>query len=169
MKIDLRRLKLRPQQSEEFYLETTGRNEFLSEVGGKFAAAVQVDLVVDNTGKIFVARGRVRTTLQLPCSRCLGEAIVPVDAELACNILESKSAEYADLEEDIIIHDPGQVDIDPAVEEAIFMSIPINPLCKLECQGICPQCGVNRNLEDCHCETREIDPRWEKLKNLIRK
>jgi len=164
MKIDLRRLKLHPQQSEEFYRETAGRNDFLKEVGGKFAAPLQVKLLVDNTGKIFVARGHVRTTLQLPCSRCLEEAIVPVDTELACNLLEAKYSEHADLEEDIIIQDPGQVDISPCVEEALLMSIPINPLCKLECRGICPQCGVNRNLEECQCQSEEIDPRWEKLK-----
>lgn len=166
MKIDLRKLKLHPHESEEFYLEAVGKDDFLKEIGGKFISPLQIRLQVDNTGKIFVGRGWVRTTLQLICSRCLGEAVVPVDAKLSCNIVEAIHEEYANIEEDLIIHDPAQVDIQACVDEALYMSVPISPLCKQDCQGLCPHCGINRNHEKCQCKSEEIDPRWEKLKLL---
>ncbi|MEN6350125.1 MAG: DUF177 domain-containing protein [Syntrophomonas sp.] len=168
MKIDLKRLKLYPQESEEFHLQAAGRDELLSELGGRFIAPVKLDLLVTNTGRAFAGQGKVRTVLELICSRCLEKVIFPVEADISLTLLESNNDEIVDNgdSEDIIYFRQSEADLQLGIEEAIFMSLPINPLCKDNCKGLCPSCGVNRNVEECHCSRQEIDPRWEKLKNL---
>ena len=53
------------------------------------------------------------------------------------------------------------------LREQFYLALPMKPLCREECQGLCPQCGVNRNVEACQCSTRWDDPRLAALKALI--
>ena len=59
------------------------------------------------------------------------------------------------------------IDLVQLVEEQIYLALPMKPLCTPDCRGLCPQCGVNRNLETCNCQTRWEDPRLSGLKALI--
>jgi uncharacterized protein len=47
------------------------------------------------------------------------------------------------------------------------MELPMHPLCKQSCKGICPQCGADLNVSPCTCENDNVDIRLEKLKNLF--
>lgn len=163
MKIDLKRLKLHPQESENFRFEEKGRDELLADIGGRFAEPVEVNLLVNHTGGMFMGRGTLKTALELPCSRCLDHFHYPVQTEFSVMMAEQAQP---DSEEDILTVQQGEVDLRPAVEQCIYAEIPINPLCKEDCQGICPECGVNRNQEACRCTEKPIDPRWEALKKL---
>ena len=60
----------------------------------------------------------------------------------------------------------------PVLRDTILLSIPLKPLCREECKGLCPVCGKNLNEGECeHVKKKEeeIDPRWEKLKALLEK
>jgi DUF177 domain-containing protein len=48
------------------------------------------------------------------------------------------------------------------------LALPMKPLCRPECRGLCPVCGGNRNLTECRCETRVTDPRLAPLEALRR-
>jgi uncharacterized protein len=52
------------------------------------------------------------------------------------------------------------------VKEEILLALPGHVLCSENCKGICPNCGADRNLADCVCQSREVDARWEKLRDL---
>jgi uncharacterized protein len=52
------------------------------------------------------------------------------------------------------------------VNEQILLAVPARMLCREDCKGICPDCGIDRNTGECNCVTNEIDPRWAALKNL---
>lgn len=167
MKIDLKWLKLNPQQSEEFHFEAAGRDEFLKELGGRFIAPVKVDLLMRNNHRVLVGQGRVQTILELNCARCLTELLFPIDSDFSLNLVDSAyKDDFADEADEIILVEQDTFDIEPWVEAAIFINLPLNPLCDPECKGICPDCGINRNTAECHCKKEEIDPRWAKLKNL---
>lgn len=166
MKIDLKRLKLHPQESAEFHFEEAGRDEFLADMGGRFLCPIKVELRVDNTGRILAGHGKIHTVLELPCSRCLEKISFPLDVDLFLNMIESCYKNDYDPDEDFIFFEEDEVDIWPYVEATIFVNIPMIPLCKPDCRGLCPLCGINRNNGECHCEQEEIDPRWEKLKKL---
>lgn len=166
MQINLARLKLQPRGSESFHLEEQGHNKILEDLEGKFLRSIVVDLDVDNNDRLFLGHGRVKTLLQLPCSRCLEDINYPIDTDFELTMEHSSKAHNYSEDEDTIIFDGDIVDLDLAVHAAIFMAIPIMPLCSESCRGICPVCGVNKNTGDCTCSRQEIDPRWEKLKNL---
>jgi uncharacterized protein len=54
------------------------------------------------------------------------------------------------------------IDLGPLVHEAILGELPMAPLCRDDCQGLCASCGVNRNEEQCSC-VAPLDPRWASL------
>ena len=62
-----------------------------------------------------------------------------------------------------------RMDLTDALRESLLLAIPARVLCKPDCKGICPVCGADRNVTDCHCDTRSIDPRLEALKALLEK
>ncbi|NMC28108.1 MAG: DUF177 domain-containing protein [Syntrophomonadaceae bacterium] len=166
MKLDFHRLKLRPRESEEFYLQTQGDDKLLAGLGGKFISPLEIEIVVENTGTIFSGRGKLKTELQLPCSRCLRDFSFPleIDFDLAL-VEESHNGQYSP-DEGFIFFRGEEADIRSAVEEAIFMALPLSPLCRADCKGLCPICGQDLNHTACSCEEQDIDPRWEKLKQL---
>jgi uncharacterized protein len=51
------------------------------------------------------------------------------------------------------------------VRDACILDLPLAPLCRADCAGLCPECGVNRNLEQCSCDA-PTDPRWDALRAL---
>ena len=59
------------------------------------------------------------------------------------------------------------VNLREMVLDSLFASLPVLPLCRADCRGICPRCGADRNLEECGCEEVEFDPRWSEL-NVLR-
>lgn len=166
MQINLTRLKLRPRQSESFYLEEQGNNDYFQGMGFTFLDKIVVDLQVENTGQMFLARGNVKTLLGLPCSRCLKDTSIAIETDIELTMVRAGSAGKPDAEDETIIFQGDMVDINVPVHEAIFMAIPIIPLCQTDCRGLCPICGQDLNQGQCSCLQKEIDPRWEKLKNL---
>jgi uncharacterized protein len=166
MKLDLSRLKLHPRVSEVFYLQTKGNDNLLAEIGGKFLAPLDIEIAVENTGTIYIGRGNLKTVLQLPCSRCLREFSYPLETKFEMTLVENSQGGHYSPDEGFILFKGDEADIGSGVEEAVFMAIPISPLCREDCQGLCPICGQDQNMATCSCQKESLDPRWEKLKNL---
>jgi len=59
------------------------------------------------------------------------------------------------------------LDITEAVRQSTILALPMKPLCRADCAGICPECGVNRNEATCSCQSGAIDPRWTPLLNQL--
>jgi uncharacterized protein len=60
-----------------------------------------------------------------------------------------------------------QLDLSHMAWEQIVLALPMKPLCKIDCEGLCPDCGVNRNAASCSCVQDDTDPRWQALNDLI--
>ena len=73
------------------------------------------------------------------------------------------------LEEDLSlsVFDGEVIDIDEMVREQLLLALPAQILCREDCKGLCPECGGDRNLNECKCEEVEIDPRWSGLKEIV--
>ena len=67
---------------------------------------------------------------------------------------------------DIEFYTERQIPLQELATEQIQLTIPMKPLCDERCLGLCPQCGKNRNREDCQCETVIGDERWGALKDF---
>jgi uncharacterized metal-binding protein YceD (DUF177 family) len=57
-------------------------------------------------------------------------------------------------------------DTDPILFEQLQLNIPMKPLCRPECKGLCPICGADRNEGECSCSDSTTDPRWQALAGL---
>ena len=68
----------------------------------------------------------------------------------------------------VAVFDGEGIELDEVIREEILLALPAAVLCRESCKGLCPICGVDRNLNDCQCESREVDSRWQKLKELQR-
>jgi uncharacterized protein len=70
--------------------------------------------------------------------------------------------------DNLIYYDGQTIDLTNRVIETIILSVPEVPLCKEDCKGLCPICGIDLNENPDHsCETEEIDPRFVTLKKLL--
>jgi DUF177 domain-containing protein len=118
--------------------------------------------------------GHASTTLELVCSRCLDGYEVPVDARLDLLYLpaaESPGDEDVEIREEDIntaFYKGGVIDLAELLHEQLYLMLPMKPLCRENCQGLCPVCGVNRNATTCSCEPRWEDARFAGLKALLK-
>jgi uncharacterized protein len=70
-------------------------------------------------------------------------------------------------ESQLLVPANHQIDLAPLAREYMLLDMPITPLCRPDCQGLCPVCGANRNRENCGHQPDPIDPRFSALKDLI--
>jgi uncharacterized protein len=98
------------------------------------------------------------------CSRCLD----PIDQPIAAQFTELYAFdERSTSESQLILPANHQVDLAPLVREFMILDLPMTPLCRPDCAGLCPVCGINRNQEHCEHDQDPIDPRFSNLKDLL--
>ncbi|MDY6877584.1 MAG: DUF177 domain-containing protein [Chloroflexota bacterium] len=126
-----------------------------------FHGTVQAIRVPDG----LLVRGIVESQLRLECVRCLEPCALPITLELE----EVFGLPGANQRQDgtYVVGDGGWLDLAPLLYEQSWAAIPMKPLCRANCKGLCPQCGANLNRESCMCESTQIDPRLVVLKDLL--
>lgn len=121
--------------------------------------------------KVFV-NGHVDARAAVECDRCLQPVELPVSADFTLDYItgtdyeSSPVAELTEAEMSVSVFDGRSIDVDEIVKEQILLAVPIRMLCRDDCKGICPECGIDRNTGECQCVTDDIDPRWAALRNL---
>lgn len=125
-----------------------------------------VGRLVSNGGDVLL-RGTLRGALEATCSRCLETARVPLDLPLVITFIarsgesggegEADDGDDADDPDDVdVAHFDGEeVDLAPQIRDQVLLALPITPLCREDCAGLCPVCGGNRNLVACACASRQ--------------
>ena len=119
-------------------------------------------------------KGRLKVEVSSQCSRCLEGFDSLLNIEIseqfypAVELTTGAAVAAPVLEEEIFrISSTNVLDTKEAFRQNVVSRLPMKPLCKPECAGICPECGVNRNEAECSCEARTVDPRWERLLELL--
>ena len=116
--------------------------------------------------------GEIFAEVETECSRCLLATDLklefPFEAAFitAENYTEAKEAEINEDNLDVSIFNGDKIDVMELVREQILLNLPEQAFCQEDCRGLCEKCGANRNLIDCNCEEKEIDPRWQSLREL---
>ena len=134
-------------------------------------AAGEAELVSVAIGEIRI-RGRVLVEMETECDRCLETTRIPFDSVFDLFYRPSSAepeAEEVKIDEgeaEIGFFEGQGVDLKDVLREHVILSLPMQRVCSEACKGICPECGQNRNLADCHCEKKATDDRWSALKNL---
>ncbi|MDX1413476.1 MAG: DUF177 domain-containing protein [Candidatus Promineifilaceae bacterium] len=112
---------------------------------------------------IFV-HGKLYSQLKHSCVRCLEETDVPLTLDIDELFYYPPHAAPENAQ---VIGENGYIDLSPLVRELAWLDVPIQPICKEDCQGLCIECGQNLNIADCGCEADDIDPRFSILKELL--
>jgi len=116
-----------------------------------------LQLVLDRRGDEIWVRGKLHLTSLQQCSRCLADypEILDLDFEVFCAKVQNpkvvSSAAVEDEDGGVHFHDGRILSIDEEIREAVILGLPMKPLCKESCAGLCPRCGEDRNLGPCRC------------------
>jgi len=118
---------------------------------------LRIGLSLDRRGDEIWIRGTVHAIALQQCSRCLVDfsQILKLDFEVFCAKLPSArtmSPKALDEEDGgVHFHDGHVLSIDSEIREAVLLGLPMRPLCRDACAGLCPRCGEDRNLGPCRC------------------
>jgi uncharacterized protein len=147
------------------------------------------------SGDRFQLKGRISATLELSCGRCLTPFPLPLDTAVdltyvperlpapavkdaaktpaartpakAAKPAAEEEMELQDEDLDTAYYRDHVLDLGEMLREQFYLALPMRPLCRPDCQGLCPSCGIDRNVETCQCQTDWVDPRLSGLKALV--
>jgi uncharacterized protein len=132
-----------------------------------------VDFLIERRGEKVSIAGRFEATAHLLCGRCLEPFKARVEPGVDLQFVPQPSGRQAqvelgpdDLEVDFYRADV--LDVGELLRSETDLALPMKPLCRPDCRGLCPVCGGNRNVTECQCETRGPDPRLAPLEALRR-
>jgi uncharacterized protein len=131
---------------------------------------VAIDALLEVVNGGIVVIGTVTAPWVGECRRCLGQ----VRGEVAVNVREiyeprtagREVAQWIEAEEETYPLLGDQLDLQPLARDAVLLNLPLVPLCRDDCAGLCPVCGADRNDEACGCVVGVGDPRWTTLDAL---
>jgi uncharacterized protein len=132
-----------------------------------------IDLAIRKDETAFRLVGRIEAMLNLSCGRCLEHFPWPVGLDIDMLYLpESENADEGDVrieEADVntAFYRDEQIDLGQLIREQLQLSLPMKPLCREACPGLCTFCGANRSTTPCDCTDPWEDPRLAGLKNLL--
>jgi uncharacterized protein len=166
LSLNLRTIKTPHERFERTYApDQLGASE-----GFDVAAPTVLTFDVFKDNDQFRLVGAVRTALELPCSRCLEPFAMPVDQPFDLRYqphARNTGEGEREIEEDDLataFYDDDRIDLGQLMREQFYLALPMKPLCRDDCRGLCPVCGTNLNDRTCVCSTRWEDPRLAPLK-----
>ena len=121
---------------------------------------------VTRTAQGLLVQVKMAAKIIAECGRCLEDFNQPLQTEYTELYAFTPSSLT---ESGLLVPENGKIDLEPLIREEMLLAIPISPVCRLDCQGLCPVCGENLNRVRCNHEQEEFDTRLEALKILREK
>lgn len=149
MKINLKNI---PADGLNIEAKETMALQDVSIFGIRFNDPIDVTAFVSLTGKTLLVNGKIKTNVNMVCGRCLNE----FDLQLINDNFAI----------DLDVSGMDEVDITDNIREEVVILLPLKPLCKKDCKGLCPSCGQDLNKKKCSCKVSKEDIRWEGLGKL---
>jgi uncharacterized protein len=145
---------------------------------------IHADLTAARAGRAVAVVGRLRAGLDLECARCL--VAVETALDLPVSLLFVPTRPTVDPQDDplgsldlsglpftlpgeeleLLDYAGQEIDLSQAVVDQVVLALPIQPLCREACRGLCAACGQDLNAGRCDCGSDPVDPRFAALKNL---
>ena len=159
-----------PEGSSHIDLTVEAGELGVSLEGGRLTSPIKVSLDATRNLNEILLRGTAWVTAVLECARCLDEFSFAVESHLDiwC-ILGGGDKDARVPERDNVIEAPVEakyIDLTDHLRSELMVLIPLKPLCKQDCKGLCPLCGINLNHEQCSCHSESHDARWDALKKI---
>ncbi len=121
---------------------------------------VRLDLHLERILEGLVVRGTIGAAWSGSCARCLQ----PVSGDIAVGVDELFEPEP--IEGDTYQLDHDSIDLEAMTRDCLGLELPLAPVCRDDCAGLCPTCGIDRNVETCDCASDSSDERWAGLAGL---
>jgi uncharacterized protein len=132
----------------------------------QLAAPIAGEVRLSRSGRSILARASLSTAIETTCSRCLQPVVAPIDVEIeevALPSIDIDTGQPVDPDaepEALRLNDHHELDLGEPVREAISLAEPIALLCRPDCRGLCPTCGIDLNSAGQHAHNDEpVDPR----------
>lgn len=135
----------------------------------EFQEPLRLELKISKMGGKIFLNAHVEAKIDLACDRCLKEYSDTITQDVRLVIASAADFEATD-DENLLLLEKGEqtVNIAPLMREIVLLELPVKRLCAENCQGLCPNCGADLNVETCNCNVETSDPRWEALRSLLK-
>ena len=127
----------------------------------------------DRTSDGVLVRARLSGEMEGECSRCLRPLSYPIDLVIeeeylpTVDVVSGAQVDAPEGEEDAYrIDRRHMLDLTEPIEQYWAMALPMAPVCREDCPGLCPICGKEQAAEGHECTREQVDARWAKLENL---
>ena len=163
--LDIREVGRQPGSCYDYHRETTAPAQLgLDMIGVEEGSRLVYDVRLEAVTEGILATGSVGGSVRGECGRCLTSFTDVFDVSFVELFAFADSATEATTDPDEVSRIKGaHIDLEPVVRDAVVVSLPLTPLCRPDCPGLCPECG--ERLEDLpagHSHAR-LDPRWAAL------
>lgn len=142
----------------------------------EFTQPIHLDLRAYRIGEMVVADGGFDAPVRCRCVRCLAKFESSLSSDFRMTYKRDNDepdhppgASEAELDAESIgmrSFSGQHIDLRPALQEELILALPIQPLCREDCKGLCSKCGADLNQGDCGCSKQKINPQFAALKNL---
>jgi uncharacterized protein len=138
------------------------RGELIGPIPG---SDLVLDLRLESVSEGVLVSGTIQVMLTGECARCLDVLTSPLEVDIQQLFVYPGNEIDEDDEDDEI----GQlvddyVDLEPVLRDAVVLALPLAPVCREDCPGLCPQCGARLADVDAGHRHDEVDPRWAALR-----
>ncbi|MQA05166.1 MAG: DUF177 domain-containing protein [Streptosporangiales bacterium] len=160
---DMRTLVGRPGSSHEVARTVPAPADLeLPLVGVPEGSDIELDLMFESVVEGVYVSGVAQTEFTGECARCLE----PISASVEVGLQELFAHPGDDVGEDEALLEADMVDLEPTLRDAVLLELPLSPVCRDDCPGLCAECGVR--LAEAGPEHRHetTDPRWAELAGL---
>ena len=145
-------------------------NETIDVSGGSHEIQGKIKLVRTDRG--ILVKGTLQTVIEVTCGRCLSFFNCPLTLNIeeeyfpTTDVVSGVSLPLPEEPSYFTIDEYYVLDLTEAIRQYMMLAIPIKPLCREDCAGICLTCGHNLNQGPCGCLPQEADSRWSELNRL---
>jgi uncharacterized protein len=136
---------------------------------GEAVYAVQAEVRLMKIGMGVDVRGRFRASANISCGRCLEPFVQNLAEDFEVQYLPAPTLagdeeyELSGSEMDVLPLVEDRIDLGALLRENLLLSLPVQPVCRESCRGLCPRCGTPLNAGPCGCSSERLDPRLQAL------
>lgn len=135
---------------------------------------VRVEAKITHEGPVLFVDGSLKTVIHLTCSRCAVDFLFDVDTFFHCHeepaSHASKEVSLFLLKKDLDIDHYGgnEIELNDIFREQLMLAVPMHPLCKPDCKGLCTYCGLSLNTGTCNCHVEDVANPFNIIKGLFK-
>ncbi len=170
-----------PDEGLDLDFESKPAQINLKESEFRVSGLIHSRIRVEKAEETIILEGKTRGQLDLQCVRCIKPVAHPLDVSFRVFLeplseapsphsgqeKEAKEVRGGELDHQFLSGD--KILMDEVIREQVMLGVPAYPVCRDECRGLCPVCGINRNELTCSCPTQEEEPSMNRLQEQLKK